>query len=218
MSNSIYLGGPFKRFVLAIVMLSFFGGYLLWHLIDGMNDYYRQRTEKVLAMQNSIDDATIALGRQIQEWKDMLLRANDTERYSKHKNAFFEYSGNVQEALLRTKAAMQSERMKTGVVEQMIIEHKTLSSDYFMAKSLLNPQGTDSFREVDKQVIGIDRSLQKQLDAVRVDIIRFAKQQSDEAIPAHVIGYLIGLFEACSLMIMALAGFVIGNRFAGNKT
>lgn len=107
---------------------------------------------------------------------------------------------------------MQSEHMETGMVEQMIIEHKTLSSDYFMAKSLLNPRGIDSFREVDKQVIGIDRSLQKQLDAVRADIIRFAKQQSYEAMPAKVIGYLAGFFEACSLMFMALAGFAVANR------
>ncbi len=98
MINSIHLGGPFKRLVLAIALLSIFGGYLLWHMIDGMSDHYRQHTEKALAMQVSIDDATIALGRQIQEWKDMLLRANDAELYSKHKNAFFEYSGNVQQA------------------------------------------------------------------------------------------------------------------------
>jgi hypothetical protein len=218
MSNSIYLRGPFKIFVLVMVMLSFFGGYLRWHLIYEMNDYYQQRTEKVLAMQNSIDDATIALGRQIQEWKDMLLRANDMELYSKHKKAFFEYGINVQQALLRTKTAMQSEQMETAMVEQLIIEHQTLSSDYLMAKSFLNPREIDSFREVDKKVNGIDRSLQKQLAATRDDIIHFSKQQLDEARSARGNGFLAGLFEACSLISMTLAGFVMANWFAGNNT
>ena len=81
-----------------------------------------------------------------------------------------------------------------------------------MAKSLLNPREMDSFREVDKKVIGIDRGLQKQLAAVRADIIIFSRQQLNEAV--SVQGYLIAIFEACALMNMALAGFVTANRFS----
>ncbi len=217
MRNS-FRDGSFKILVSVIVPLSIFGGYLLWHLIFGMNAYCQQRTERLLAMQNSVDDATIAFSKQIQEWKDMLLRAQDPALYSKHKNAFFEYGDQVQQALLRTKVAMQNEHMDTSMIEQTLIEHKTLSSDYLLAKSLLNPLEIASFREVDKQVIGIDRSLQKQLAAIRSDIIRHSRQQSEEASSAQWNGYLAGFFGACSLMIMALAGFAIAKRFAGNES
>ena len=201
-----------------MALLSCVGGYYLWKSINGINDYYRQHTEMVLGMQEGIDDATIALGRQIQEWKDMLLRANDTELYDKHKKAFFKYSSDVQLALLNTKSIMQSEHMDTTGIEQVLLEHQSLSSDYVMAKSMLNPREIDSFREVDKQVIGVDRSLQKQLTALRAEIRLFSKRQLDGTIFAQGNDYLAGLFEACSLMIMALAGFVIATRFAGHKS
>lgn len=79
-----------------------------------MNDYYLQRTERILVMERGLTDATIALGKQIQEWKDMLLRINDTELYNKHRKAFTDASAGVLEALMRTKTAMQNENMNTG--------------------------------------------------------------------------------------------------------
>lgn len=213
MSNSIYFGKPFKIFILAMMLLSFFGGYQLSQLIDRMNDYYQQRTEKILAMEGSINDATIALGRQIQEWKDMLLRANDTELYSKHKKAFFEYSSDVQQALQHTMSAMQNEHMDTVEIDQLLTDHQSLSSDYRMAKSMLNPLQIDSFREVDKQVVGIDRNLQKHLTAVKAEILLFSNQQLNETMPAQGNRYLLGLLGSLLLLFMALAGFAFACRF-----
>lgn len=213
MSNSIYFGKPFKIFILVMMLLSFFGGYQLSQLIYRMNDYYQQRTEKILAMEGSINDATIALGRQIQEWKDMLLRANDTELYSKHKKAFFEYSSDVQQALQHTMSAMQNEHMDTVEIDQLLTDHQSLSSDYRMAKSMLNPLQIDSFREVDKQVVGIDRNLQKHLTAVKAEILLFSNQQLNETMPAQGNRYLLGLLGSLLLLFMALAGFAFACRF-----
>jgi len=213
MKNSVYLGKPFKIFILVMTLSSFFGGYQLSQLIYRMNTYYQQRTEKILAMQGTIDDATIALGRQIQEWKDMLLRSNDTEQYNKHKKAFFGYSGDVQQALMQTIAAMQNEHIDTIEIEQLLIDHQSLQSDYLIAKSMLNPQQIDSFRDVDKQVVGVDRNLQKHLAAVKAEIQLFSKQKLNETMPAQENRYLLGLLEACSLLIMALAGFAFARRF-----
>lgn len=212
MRNSIYSGKPFKIFILVITLLSLFGGYQISQLIYRMNDYYQQRTEKILAMEGSIDDATIALGRQIQEWKDMLLRANDAEQYSHHKKAFFKYSNDVQQALMQTIAEMQNEHMNTVEIDQLLIDHQTLLSDYLIAKSMLNPRQMDSFREVDKQVVGVDRNLQKSLAAVKVEIQQFAKQRLNETMPEQGNRYLSGLLGACSLLIMGFAGFAFARR------
>ncbi len=80
----------FKVFVAVTTLVSILGGYLLSQLMYGMNDFYLQRTEKLLAMQGNLDDAAITLGKQVQEWKDMLLRVNESELYSKHRQAFLE--------------------------------------------------------------------------------------------------------------------------------
>ena len=203
---------PSRLFIAVALLLSIFGGYQLSHLIDGMDETNLKRTEKILAMEGSIDDATIALGRQIQEWKDMLLRANDIEIYAKHKQAFFKYSSDVQQALMRTKAAMQDERMNTVDIDQLLIDHQTLLSDYLMAKSILNPRQINSFREVDKRVVGVDRNLQKSLAAVKAEIQQFASQRLKAETPTRGNRYLLGLIGTCSLLIMALVGFAFARR------
>jgi methyl-accepting chemotaxis protein len=213
MNISVYLAKPFKIFILVMALLSVFGGYQLSQLIYRMNDYYLQRTEKILAMQGSIDDASIALGRQIQEWKDMLLRANDTELYIKHKKAFFAYSSDVQQALLNTVKAMKNAGMDTVEIEQLLIDHESLLSDYLLAKSRLNPLQIDSFREADQQVVGVDRNLQKHIAAIKAEIQHFSGQQLNETMPEQGNRYLLGLVGALSLLFMALAGFVFASRF-----
>ena len=160
MNDSVYLTKPFKIFILVMTLLSVFGGYQLSQLIYRMNDSYLQRTEKILAIERSLDDASIALGRQIQEWKDMLLRVNDSELYNKHRQAFFDFGVGVKDALMRTKVAMQDDGMDTGEIEQLLGEYESLLSDYLYAKFKLDPRHVDSYLETDKLVIGVDRKLQ----------------------------------------------------------
>jgi len=218
MNVSAYLSKPFKIFILVMTLFSVFGGYQLAQLIHRMNDYYLQRTQMILAMQGSIDDASIALGRQIQEWKDMLLRANDKELYSKHKKAFFAYSSDVQQALLNTVTAMKNAGMDTIEIEQLLIDHESLLSDYLLAKSRLNPLQTNSFREADQQVVGVDRNLQKHIAAIKTEIQHFSYQQLNEAMPEQGNRHLLGLVGALSLLFMALAGVVFANRFQVHAT
>lgn len=204
-----------KKFIAVMALLSVFGGYLLSQLIYRMNDDYLQRTERILAMERSLSDATIALGSQIQQWKDMLLRVNDTELYSKHRKAFTDASVAVQEALMRTKTAMQNEGMNTGEIEQLLGEHQALVSDYMFAKVILKPQRIDSYLETDKLVIGVDRKLQQHIAAVKSEIQNFSDQQLKESMPAQ--RYLLGLLGASLLFIMSLAGCIFSMRFQGNE-
>jgi methyl-accepting chemotaxis protein len=209
----------FKTFVAVMALLSIFGGYQLTQLMYRMNDFYLQRTEKLLAMQGSLDDAAITLGRQVQEWKNMLLRVNETELYSRHRQAFFDCSKGVQEALLRTKTAMQDNGMETSEIEQLLTEHQLLLSDYLLARIMLNPGRVDSYHEVDNQIIGIDRKLQHHIAVTRTDIEKFSRQQLNGTLHAQRNHYLlIGLLGALSLLIMSLAGVAFAGLFQGNKT
>ncbi len=207
---------PFKSFLMLVTLLSIVGGYLLCQLINGMNDKMQQRTHKVLIMERSLNDATIALGQQIQEWKDMLLRAGDPTLFNKHREAFNASSTRVQEALLRAKTAMKDERMHTLLVDKLLNEHQSLLSDYLLANTLLNSQKRDSYLEVDKQVIGVDRNLQKDIAKLRDDIEYFSDHELNEAMPSQMNLYLIGLLGSVSLLVMSLAGLFFVSRFHVN--
>jgi methyl-accepting chemotaxis protein len=213
MQDYIFKSKRLARFIAAMVLLSILGGYLLSQLIYDSNTEYLQRTEKILAMERDLSDATIALGRQIQEWKDMLLRVNDTQLFNKHKQAFFDSSSKVDNALMRTKNAMRDDGMDTGEIEEVLIEHQSLSSDYLMAKSTLNSHENNSYLEVDKLVIGIDRSLQQRIANVKSEIQKFNDLQLNEAILTQGNRNLLGILGALSLLAMSLAGYFTARRF-----
>jgi len=209
-----YLLKVFMLFIVAMTLLSIFGGYQLSKLIYKMNDFTLQQTDHLLLIDENLDDAAIVLGRQVQEWKDMLLRSDDEELYNKHRKAFLNSSVEVQEALLRTKTAMQRDGLDTKEIEQLSIEHKALLSYYILAETRLNPKSIDSSHEVDRQVIGIDRNLQQHIAAVKSDIAQLANQQLNGTIYKQGNRYLVvGLLGTISLLVMAILGFVFAGLF-----
>lgn len=218
MQDSISLPRHFSKFVAVTTLLSILGGFLLAQLMFKTNDFYLQRTDNLLAMQGNLDNAAITLGRQIQEWKNMLLRIDEAALYSKHRQAFLNCSYGVQEALLRTKVAMQITGMDTSEIELLLSKHKLLQSDYLLAMSRLKPGRRVSYHEIDDQVVGIDRDLQHHITVVKIDIENFSKQQLYGPLPRQVNSFLLlGLLGASSLLVMALVGVVFASRFSTIK-
>ncbi len=219
MQNFVFLTKSFKKFFAVMALVSIFLGYQLSQTIYRVNDSYLQRTYKLLAMDEPIDAAAIALSQQIQEWKDMLLRVNDEELYNKHWKAFLAASDNVQNALQRTKTNMRNGGMVTDKVDQLIYEHKSLLSDYLLGQAMLNRQKIDSFHKVDLLVMGVDRKLQHDIAAVKADIENFTKQQLSEIMPPQNYHYLlIGLLGAILLFTMSLAGFIFASYSHGYRS
>lgn len=215
MQDSISLPMHFKKFAAVMSLVSVLGGFLLSQLMFKTNDFYLHRTDSLLAMQGNLDDAAIALGRQIQEWKNMLLRVEETALYNKHRQAFLNSSYGVQEALLRTKLAMQNVGMNTGEIELLLNKHRLMQSDYLLAQSRLKPGHRNSFHAADDQVVGIDRDLQHHISVIRIDIENFSRQQLYGPLPKQVNSFLLlGIMGASSLLVMALVGVVFASRFS----
>ncbi len=201
-------------FMAAVIAISLLGGYHLSHMTHRINDFSLQRTDRLIAIEENLDDAAIGLGRQIQEWKDMLLRAGNAELYSVHRQAFIDDSVAVQKSLLRAKAAMHSIGMNESEVDRLSAEHKALLAKYVAAQTRLNPQRTDSFRVVDREVLGMDRDLQRHIAAVKDDVELLARRQlggTDRAGDRQYV--LLGFLATASLLSMALIGFAFASRF-----
>lgn len=214
-----YLPKAFIIFLVLITLISAFGGYQLSRLIYKMIDFPLQRAEQLLVIEKNLDDAAIELGMQIQEWKDMLLRASDTELYSKHRKAFLDSSVDVQYALQRTKTSMQNAGLDTGEIDLLSIEHKSLVSNYVLALAKLNSRKMESAHAVDKQVIGIDRRLQQHLADVKTGIEQLAQQHLNGKLPGQEKRYWqVGLLGTASLLVMALIGFIFASRFLDHES
>ena len=208
----------FIRFVAVMTVISMFGGYQLSKLVFSMSNYSVQSTDQLLAIEESLDDVAISLGKQIQEWKDMLLRIDNESLYEKHRSAFLDSAIKVQSALLRAKTEMQNIGMKTDSIDQLKYEHKQLVSSYLKAQSMLSSRNIKSSQEVDRQIRGIDRSLQQHISILKDDIEYQAKLNINRDRPVFGRQYLlVGLLGAISLLVMSLLGFVFMTEFEGRE-
>lgn len=203
-------------FALVVALLSALGGYQLSQLVSRVNDSSAQRSVQLLEIEEDLDDAAIGLGRQIQEWKNMLLRSGDKPMYDKHQQGFKEASIAVQYALLKAKNSMQGIGMDTAAIDHLIGEHKSLLSEYLTAHTRLEAMAVESPDMVDRQVVGVDRSLQTEITTVKDGISDFAKRQMFRMPETQGNRYLlIGLLGASSLFFMALLGFAFGRFLQG---
>ncbi|MBK7366107.1 MAG: hypothetical protein IPI97_14405 [Nitrosomonas sp.] len=202
-----------KVSILAMIMVSIFGGFLLSKVLYGIENVKIENADKLRSIEESLDEATIAFGRQIQEWKDMLLRASDTLQYSKHQQAFIDSSVAVQYALMRTSIAMRGIGIDASEIELLQNEHKSLLASYLRAHTLLNPDRSETVHLVDQQVIGVDRDFQKHMAAAKDNLERSVKQQLADIEPSSKYQYFVIAAIGLALLSMALLGLLIAHLF-----
>lgn len=209
----VALRKAFIRFTAVMALLAILGGYLLSQLVLRMNDASAQRSVQLLEIEEHLDDAAITLGQQIQEWKNMLLRADNQELYARHLEAFKESSVGVQYALRNAKRAMQALGMDTAEIDRLIDEHRVILAEYLQAFSRLDPRAAGSSGAVDRHIMGVDRNLQKHIATVKAATSGFAKQQLSGTSYAEKYRHLMfGLLGAVCLFLMALLAFVLAYR------
>jgi len=209
---------PYLIYFTAILLLAMAGGHQLSRIFSQVNEATAQRSVQLLEIEESLDEAAIGLGRQVQEWKDMLLRIDDKALYEKHQKAFKESSVGVQYALLGARGVMQNIGMDTADIDHLIDEHKSLLSEYLLAYSKLKPEVKNSSIRVDMQIIGVDRKLQQDIASVKAGISVFAKQQMlREAEAVGNRNFMIGMLGATALFFMALFGFVFANLLSRHE-
>jgi hypothetical protein len=200
-------------FLLLAVALAALGGYQLSQLFHEVDVSSAKRSVQLLEIEERLDDAAIGLGRQVQEWKDMLLRVQDSVQHAQHQQGFKEASIAVQHALLEARTNMLDIGMETADIDGLIAEHKSLLSEYLQAYSGLRSAEADSGHRVDKRVLGVDRKLQARIVQVKSAISAYAKLQLARAPQTQGSrNVMVGLIGTISLFMMAMLGFVFARR------
>jgi hypothetical protein len=122
--------------------------------------------DKIAQAQDLTESALIDFKKQVQEWKNILLRGDERDDLAKYRAAFERDYARVQETL----RAMQAKAQRAGLVDlglaKVIADHAALKREYDAAlEAFVADQGADP-RATDARVRGIDRSLTDTLDAI----------------------------------------------------
>lgn len=119
-------------------------------------------TSALVAVENSHVHFKI----QVQEWKNILIRGNNPEKFNKYSSQFSDEEAIVQRDLKKAMEIIESIGGSVSEIKALIEEHKTLGKKYRQALQSFNPQNPETGKQIDKLVKGVDRPASRGLQAL----------------------------------------------------
>ena len=196
---------------LGAISLFFFGRFGL--TLDASIDQ-GERIEKLV---NTTRIAHVNFQRQVQEWKNILIRGNDPQHYDKYVKGFGEKEETVQAKLKELKGQMNAVGMDGAKVDSLMQAHLELGRKYREALGSYDKANPNAGHIVDKLVSGIDRPASSGIDDLVGTIEKEAQAKLDamrnDAVQAESRGKIV-LFVAivAGLLVVVAAGGVIGRN------
>ena len=110
--------------------------------------------------------AQVHFKKQVQEWKDVLLRGQDAGLFADYFGRFEQEEARTHETLSQLIQLLTSDAQPQGTAIRFLEAHRRLGEEYRAALALYRPQDPHSQQEVDGRVRGIDRQPTDLLDEV----------------------------------------------------
>ena len=203
-----------------------------WRLSAGLDAFDR---EVMPSQNNAIAVVTVEADfkKQVQEWKDTLLRGKNPEAFKKHWGAFEGRESDVSKGADRLSRNIPDAET-TQLVVQFVNAHRTMGEAY--------RRGLQQFREHDfdstvgdKAVAGIDRAPTELLTKAKQRLVSLAAERAEEATQsahrtvwmtalllgavtaAAIVVFLIVIQRGVSRPLTAVVG-VLGDLARGNTT
>ncbi len=119
--------------------------------------------------------AQVHFKKQVQEWKDVLLRGSNPDLYKKHYQAFENEEKAARELMEKLKLLLDEMQLPKDAVEEFLRSHKVLGEKYREAIQAYDQSSPESGFRVDDMVKGIDRQATDLVD----DIVELMQVQSE---------------------------------------
>jgi methyl-accepting chemotaxis protein len=131
-------------------------------------------------------DAQVHFKKQVQEWKDLLLRGHQAGMYDKYSSAFAGEEQAVQERLKDLQGRMEKQGIPTEGVVALLASHAELGRRYNEALTRFQAGDPRTSTLVDSLVKGMDRAPTEAFDSVVAGMERHA-DQADAALDARAV-------------------------------
>jgi len=159
----------FLTCALITLLVGTLGYYGLTRASVEAGDITTKIKERGLFLATAVDlarSAQVTFKKQVQEWKDLLLRGLDPAAYDKYLQGFETQEKLTQQSLTDLKALLEREHMDTKLVEESLRTHQELGVRYREALKSFSRDKPDSYRIVDSQVKGMDRPATDAIDQI----------------------------------------------------
>lgn len=201
-------GGIIFLGVISLFFFSHFGRTLEASIVQG------ERIEKTI---NSTRIVHVNFQLQMQEWKNILIRGNDPQRYDQHLKDFGAREESVQANLKELKGLINEVGMDGTKIDSLIQAHLELGKKYREALGSYDKTNPNSMHAVDKLAAGIDLPASSSMDDLVGMIDKEAQLKlntlRNEASQAASQGKIVLLVAIVGgLLIVVTASGVIGRN------
>ena len=189
--------------ILLVLAGALFGFWSTWNSLEMLGDTVQQgnaSTFSVLAMEADFK-------KQVQEWKDVLLRGSDPEKLAKYWGNFEKREQDVDRAarILQQKVADPEAHQ---LITRFLEAHQQMGGSYRKGLQAFKEAGFDS-KAGDQAVAGIDRAPTELLVASSKRIKSLSDAMSREAAQRGYRGILVGLALMGITLLLSAAGFLL---------
>lgn len=102
-------------------------------------------------------DAQVHFKKQVQAWKDLLLRGQDSDSYNKYYKEFQTEHQNVLDKLQDIEKLIKKNKIDTSLLDKSISTQETMYNKYLDAIKNYSKDNAESYKIVDTMVKGMDR-------------------------------------------------------------
>ncbi|WP_394781599.1 methyl-accepting chemotaxis protein [Undibacterium sp.] len=162
--------GALSALLLFAVIAVGLGGQNALSESNNRNAEVMERDITITQAVNTARKAQVEFKKQVQEWKDLLIRGNDAAAFKKHSDAFVSQSESTQKNLQQLKVLFTQLGLEVQAVDDTIKTHQELQGKYLEALKQYDQANPGSTQTVDALVKGMDRPPTQKIDAI-VDFI-----------------------------------------------
>ncbi len=193
----------------ALIILGIASLLTTYRLSNNVFGYEQVIQSKLIAEKYALS-ANLEFKRQVQEWKNTLIRGANEEKREKYWNHFLEQHNSTQTAIQKLIPLIQSEPELAAVANQFLIDHNSMLKVYTEGKNLYIANNFD-ISIGDNSVSGIDRAPSKALDQLAEALDILATEQTNKVSVATAsnvkINYILTL--AIVLIIAFIVYFIL---------
>lgn len=167
MKSNRNIGKTLFLLIFFVIIFTIVIGSFSWISFQNQSNKVSSKLSTISNFITLTDDTRIVqvnFKKQVQYWKDTLLRGNDPASFDKSYNEFLKQDEDVQNGLAKLKENMTKQNMDTSLVDKIINSHKELHNKYTQAIQNYDKNNIQSFKIVDGLVKGIDRSTTDDID------------------------------------------------------
>lgn len=204
----LLISGSAMVLMLAATLLGF---WLSW---DGIQTFANE-VEPSHAKERQVRLMQLDFKKQVQEWKDVLLRGSDPASLEKYWGNFEKQEQKVQATAQILKQQLAAEPVALGFVEKFIIAHQEMGTSYRKGLQAFRDSNFDS-KVGDKAVKGMDRAPTELLTQAADNIVDIADQSAGHAaesgrrgiyLSLSLIGFAVLL--ACALILWMMQRIIV---------